>query len=103
MGQYHLVKTTSIQYLVKIISKQHWVTKVPLMIIDMEYLQTVFNSFSNHSAEKFKTPPTIPATHETVRQDVPINSLELQLTPIRDYIRCLEYQLNQAMKKIKNP
>ena len=46
-------------------------------------------------------PPTTPVTHETVRQDVPINSLELQLTPIRDYIRCLEYQLNQAMKKIE--
>ena len=53
---------------------------------NMEYLQTIFNSFSNHSTEIFKTPPTTPVTHETVWQDVPINSLELQLTPIRDYI-----------------
>ena len=68
---------------------------------NMEYLQTILNSFSNHSTEKFKTPPTTPVIHETVQQDVPINALELQLTPIRDYIRCLEHQLNQAMKKIE--
>ena len=57
---------------------------------NMEYLQTIFNSFSNHTTEKFKTPLITSVTHETVWQDVPINSLELQLTPIRDYIRCLE-------------